>query len=43
MNHAIKEIEKHLHNIEVWLEPKEVPVAGTKWVRFNYGMHFYAQ
>ena len=29
MNQAIQEIEHHLHNVEVWLEPKEVPVAGT--------------
>ncbi len=29
MNQAIQQIEHHLHNIEVWLEPKEVPVAGV--------------
>jgi hypothetical protein len=29
MNRAIQEIEHHLHNIEVWLEPRAVPVAGV--------------
>jgi hypothetical protein len=29
MNQAIQEIEHHLHNIEVWIEPIAVPVGGT--------------